>query len=572
MRAAVILCLARTRRRPIVDSVTRKALATCLVDRPPSSRKVSASCASVDSAGWQQVKISRSRSSGTGPTSWGVAGSPPPGASTATSLSSCRPRDSRRRRSMAWLRAVVVIQPPGLGGTPSRGHLPRATAKASWTASSARSMSPKTPIRAASDRPDSSRKIRPTSPSSSLMAALPSPTPSGLEARERTDLDRHLDGPGDLRRPTKRGIQVLGLDDVEATQVLLGLHEGAVGGHHLAARHTHDGGGGGFVQAAGDDPGTGRLQLLLEDGELLVGPGHLLVGHGLADLALDAVDRQQVVRHGDPPGGGRALPALTQLRTGPAQIDTSPPENPSTGEGADLDIGSSVPPSGLGYPACRLSPVRTVDDARSVHAATGFATVIIVAVPAHAGRSVVSACPCCASSDRQLPRQLGRQDVDWLDDRWLRQQLRRLGHERGRHPAPKVGLAARVVGEGVEDAELRWAKADREPGDGRWFLLYQGQAALKEAGHLGLLARLDDQANQQPHGNHGRSPFEGTAATTSTTHNRSILLRGAHSLWHGDGARRRGGVIDTADDHRSRRGSPLAMAHRGSRHGGGSAC
>src|SRR5215211_4775168 len=84
--------------------------------------------------------------------------------------------------------------------------------------------------------------------------------------------------------------------------------------------------------------------------------------------------------------------------------------------------------------------------------------------------------------------------------------------------------------------------------------------------------RIADQANQQPHGNHGRSPFEGTAATTSTTHNRSILLRGAHSLWHGDGARRRGGVIDTADDHRSRRGSPLAMAHRGSRHGGGSAC
>ena len=38
-------------------------------------------------------------------------------------LSSSRSRDSRRSRSIARLRAVVVIQPPGLGGRPSRGHL-----------------------------------------------------------------------------------------------------------------------------------------------------------------------------------------------------------------------------------------------------------------------------------------------------------------------------------------------------------------------------------------------------------------------------------------------------------------
>src|ERR671937_579731 len=227
-----------------------------------------------------------------------MPGSSLPGASTATSLSNCRPRDSRRRRSMAWRRAVVVIQPPGLGGTPSPGHLPRATVNASCTASSARSMSPKTPIRAASDRPDSSRKIRPTSAASSLAAASPSPTPSGLEARERPDLDRHLDGLGDPRRPGECGIEVLGLDDVEAAEMLLGLHEGAVGGHHLAAGDAHDGSSVGLVQATGEHPGPRRLQLLLEAAELLVGLGHLLVGHGLADLALDAVDRQQVVRHG----------------------------------------------------------------------------------------------------------------------------------------------------------------------------------------------------------------------------------------------------------------------------------
>ena len=77
------------------------------------------------------------------------------------SASSSRPRDSRRRRSMARLRAVVVIQPPGLGGSPSRAQRRRAIAYASCTASSAMSISPKTRISVATERPDASRKTRP---------------------------------------------------------------------------------------------------------------------------------------------------------------------------------------------------------------------------------------------------------------------------------------------------------------------------------------------------------------------------------------------------------------------------
>ena len=69
---------------------------------------------------------------------------------------------------MARLRAVVVIQAPGLGGTPPTGHFRRARVKASWTASSARSILPKLRIREATDRPDSSRKIRPISASSTM--------------------------------------------------------------------------------------------------------------------------------------------------------------------------------------------------------------------------------------------------------------------------------------------------------------------------------------------------------------------------------------------------------------------
>src|SRR5215212_7603703 len=69
---------------------------------------------------------------------------------------------------------------------------------------------------------------------------------------------------------------------------------------------------------------------------------------------------------------GGPFPPLTQLRTGPAQIDTSPPETRLQAKAPTLTTSSSVPPSDLGYPACRLSPVRPVDDARSVTSGDGL--------------------------------------------------------------------------------------------------------------------------------------------------------------------------------------------------------
>src|SRR5215472_15685067 len=59
MRAALILALARVIRRPIVVPCTRKARAISDTVRPPTMRSVS--------AGWQQVNISRSRSSSMAP-------------------------------------------------------------------------------------------------------------------------------------------------------------------------------------------------------------------------------------------------------------------------------------------------------------------------------------------------------------------------------------------------------------------------------------------------------------------------------------------------------------------------
>ena len=179
MWAARILRLARTRRCAIVGSGTRNARAISGVCRPATRRRVSATCALWSSAGWQQVKIRRSWSSCTRPTSSSSSGS---ACSAAYSCSrwawACRSARlaSRRSRSMARLRAVVMIQAPGLGGSPVVGQVAVAATKASCTASSAMSMLPKTRTSVATDRPDSARKIRP------IWSATPS-LPGGLSAR-----------------------------------------------------------------------------------------------------------------------------------------------------------------------------------------------------------------------------------------------------------------------------------------------------------------------------------------------------------------------------------------------------
>src|SRR6185437_2866484 len=66
--------------------------------------------------------------------------------------------DSRRSRSRARLRAAVTIQPDGLAGTPSRGHVRNASVNASWTASSATERSPDHRASAATAGPHSRRK------------------------------------------------------------------------------------------------------------------------------------------------------------------------------------------------------------------------------------------------------------------------------------------------------------------------------------------------------------------------------------------------------------------------------
>src|SRR6266542_4345344 len=102
--ASTIFRFARTRRCAMVDSDCRNARAISAVVSPATDRSVSASCASRASAGWQQVKMSSSRSSGTD--SSATSKSPRLRTSAAVSL----PASSRKTAATAsWVIVVASV-------------------------------------------------------------------------------------------------------------------------------------------------------------------------------------------------------------------------------------------------------------------------------------------------------------------------------------------------------------------------------------------------------------------------------------------------------------------------------
>ena len=116
--------------------------------------------ASGGKAGWQQVKISRNRSSsilGSSKVSRGAVSVSSCLASSATEVSK---RVRRRIRSIALKRPAEISQARGFPGMPSRDHCPIAAINASCNASSARSKSPSRRISVARTRRD---KLRPQS-------------------------------------------------------------------------------------------------------------------------------------------------------------------------------------------------------------------------------------------------------------------------------------------------------------------------------------------------------------------------------------------------------------------------
>src|ERR1700739_4216069 len=169
MPASRTLCLALVSRLAIVPSGTRNDLAISAVVSPASVRSVSATLASSVRAGWQQVNMSRNRSSGT-PLSPQAAGSSGTD-NTATSCSFAASVLLRRSRSSARLRAVVVSHALGRSGTPSDAHLVSAAADACCVHSSAGSQLPVIRIRLATILPHSCLNAPATANSAALVPA-----------------------------------------------------------------------------------------------------------------------------------------------------------------------------------------------------------------------------------------------------------------------------------------------------------------------------------------------------------------------------------------------------------------
>ena len=126
--------------------------------------------------------------------------------SSTTAASSFPGRDGFATQSIATrLRATVTIQPPGLSGTPSRGQVRSASAKASWTASSATVRSPDQRASAATAGPHSRRKT----PSRLVIQRRYSPeTPASWRTSTADGRDH--------RRDLDRLVAVAGTQEVEA--------------------------------------------------------------------------------------------------------------------------------------------------------------------------------------------------------------------------------------------------------------------------------------------------------------------------------------------------------------------
>src|SRR6266498_3230246 len=208
MCAALIFALARVIRRAIVVSCTRKARAISGTVRPPSRRRVSATRASIASAGWQQVKTSLSRSSSTGPVGSGGVSSYTIRAAWCLA-SRC---DSRRSQSIACSTVGPVTALAALGRIPRFG---------TWA------------------------------PSSFLPGAV---TPGLPGTSEPVHLLRPVEHGREPAGPVSRRRVVGHVHDGEAAEVLLGLDVRAVGEDGLAVDRLDTAHRGGPVEpAVGED-------------------------------------------------------------------------------------------------------------------------------------------------------------------------------------------------------------------------------------------------------------------------------------------------------------------------------
>src|SRR3989440_3370743 len=135
---------------------------------------------------------------------------------------------------IARRRAVVISHAPGRSGMPCSGHVSSAASRLSWTTSSAMSKFPMILTMAPVSLAASSRKM---ATSAASVAVRVSVRPSSFHSRP------HLDGTGRPRLGhLQRLVQVFDLDDGEASDDLLRLHERSVGDDGLAVIEPNGGG------------------------------------------------------------------------------------------------------------------------------------------------------------------------------------------------------------------------------------------------------------------------------------------------------------------------------------------
>src|ERR1700722_19642935 len=230
----------------------------------------------------------------------------------------CLPRNAiwRRIRSIALLRPTLTSH----AGGSAAGQRSSATAKASCSASSARSKSPTRRIRVASARPASSRNIfsisvgvmecrlgntvipgwsegpDPESRDSGFASSMrPGMTASpSIINPDRPDLDRTEARARNLCGDGQGCVEILGLDQIVAAELLAGFRERAIGGQRLAVTDAHGGRGGGRLQpVAGLE--IAALDDALREGTIFL--QHLLRCGGVDFAVLDfvLVDHQQIL-------------------------------------------------------------------------------------------------------------------------------------------------------------------------------------------------------------------------------------------------------------------------------------
>src|SRR3984957_15580049 len=244
-------------------------------------------------------------------------------ASCVSSASFARNEICRRMRSIALLRATLTNNARGFAGTSDESQRSSAAAKASWSASSARSKSPTRRISVASARPVSSRNIFSILADGITYESCPAGSRLNQFRRidhDRPNLDRSVLGAGNSSRDRNRRIEVLGFDQIVAAELLAGFGKRAVGGQNLALAHPHRGRRRRRLQSV-----AGLEMAALDNGlrkRAVIGR-HLLtfgVVH-FEEFGLASVDHQQIL-HRFTPCETASSPATSRVNTQPNDIFT----------------------------------------------------------------------------------------------------------------------------------------------------------------------------------------------------------------------------------------------------------